>query len=138
NVPSGRVKSPHVAFGAIDGVVSNDVVSSLLRATIAAPTDKAWALAFSGLADALAQLSNAGERVISATLTRPDRSSPLRMSQTLDALAALEWVDLAPLDAVFEQPAVSTDFAPAETVEPGEPAAERVQTVAEVLGAEGR
>lgn len=138
NVPSGRVKSPHVAFGAIDGVVSNDVVSSLLRATIAAPTDDAWALSFDGLAAALAQLSNAGERVISATLTRPDRSSPLRLSQTLDALAALEWVDLAPLDAVFEQPAVSTDFAPAEAVEPGEPAAERVQTVAEILGAEGR
>lgn len=138
NVPSGRVKSPHVAFGAIDGVVSNDVVSSLLRATIAASTDETWALSFDALTGALAQLSDAGERVIAATLARIGPNSPLRLSQTLDALAALDWLELAPLDAVFEQPAVSSDFAPAETAEPGDPAAERAQTVAEILDAEGR
>lgn len=110
SVPATRVKSPHVAFGAVDGVVSNDIVSSLLRATIAAPTDEAWALSFAGLTSALEQLSDEGHTVLAATLGRIDANSPLRMSQTLDALHALDWVDLAPLSAVLEEPPVSSDF----------------------------
>ncbi|HRN28641.1 MAG TPA: DUF6049 family protein [Terrimesophilobacter sp.] len=115
DIPRTPIKSPHVAFGAIDGIVSHDIASSLLRATIAAPTEEAWALAFEALTDTLAQLSESGERVLAATLGRIDPASPLRMSQTLDALNAIDWVTLAPLDAVFEQPAVSSSFEPAET-----------------------
>lgn len=114
NIPQARIRSPHVAFGAIDGIVSNDTVSGLLRAAIAAPTDDAWALAFEGLSNALAQLSESGDRVIAATLGRVDPSSPLRLSQTLDALTAADGVDLAPLATVLEQPAVSSDFTETE------------------------
>lgn len=116
-VPSTRTKSPHVAFGGIDGVVSNDIASSLLRATVAAPTDDAWALAFEALTSSLAERSDEGERVLTVTLGRIDPTSPLRMSQTLDALTALDWVELAPLEAVFDQPAVSSDFNPTETTD---------------------
>src|SRR5690606_5437753 len=90
--------SPHVALGPVDGIVSDDIVSGMLRATIAAPTDEAWALSFEGLSHALAAHSGSdGAAVLAATLGRFGANSPLRLSQTLNALGQLEWVELVPL-----------------------------------------
>ncbi|MBX3094619.1 MAG: hypothetical protein KF680_08825 [Cryobacterium sp.] len=121
---------PHVDLGPVNGIVSDDVVSSLLRSTIAAQTDESWSLAFEALRHALHDRAAGSAAPVVATLARPAQSVPQRLSQTLDALAQLPELRLVPLDRVLEQPTTGATYTHDDVTD------ERAATIAQLLSAE--
>lgn len=120
----------HVDLGPVNGIVSDDVVSSLLRSTAAAQTDESWALALDALRTALHERAADSTAPVVATLARPAQGVPPRLSQTLDALAQLPEVQLVPLDRVLEQPTTGATYSNDEVIE------SRAATIAELIAAE--
>lgn len=122
--------APHVDLGPVNGIVSDDIVSILLRSTVAAPTDESWSLAFEALRAALEERTLDSSPLVVATLARPDQSVPQRLSQTLDALAQLPGLQLVPLERVLEQQTTGATYTNDDVVD------ERSATIVELLAAE--
>lgn len=122
--------SAHVDLGPLDGVIADDVVSSLLRSTIAAPSDDAWALSFEALTNVLSDRASSPRPITLASLDRMDHRVPHRLSQTLDALATLDWLQLSPLDDVLEQPTAGATYVNDDATDP------RAATIGELFRAE--
>ena len=97
-VEGSAVFTPNVTVGEHDVTVSDDSVSSLLRAASGAESDVEWACAIASLTATLAVTAaqSSGATVV-ATLGR-DLVSPSRMvGSTLRTVETLPWVDPLPL-----------------------------------------
>ncbi|MFP7834450.1 DUF6049 family protein [Marisediminicola sp. LYQ134] len=104
-----------VAIGEHDAVVSDDLVSDLLRDAVNATTTDEWRAAMARLTGALALVVSADPDASADVFATFDRNSGLgvyRVEQTARALAALSWLDTSTLSEVRSQ-----DPVPATLVE---------------------
>lgn len=122
--------APHVDLGPIDGIVADDIVSSLLRSTIAALSEEAWELSFEALTKALADRTSGPAPLVVSSLDRVGQRIPARLSHTLDALADLDWLQLVPLDEVLEQPTAGATYVNDDAADP------RLATIGQLFTAE--
>lgn len=129
----GYTPSASAKIGDHSVIISDATVSSLLRQAVTAPSDLDWQAAMTELSSAIAVLDQErsdGPRTVLATLGRGYPTASYRLTQTLDALAALPWAATARL-------ADALGVAPVEATLTEKPeAAERVRMVTSMLDSE--
>lgn len=104
------------------GLVADTDISLALRAAVTATTDERWRAAMAELSSQIAVVAveNPGRaRTLLATLDRGWPPTASRLSQTLDAVAALPWYTATPLTTALATP-VSTEVGFAAQTEPGD------------------
>ncbi len=139
---SGNVSYPDLdhtpsASATVDNksiAVSDSQLSTLFRAAVAAPDDESWQKAFADLSAGVAVVANqrgGGARELLATLDRSSPGDSGRVSQTIQALAALPWASIGKLADVVSSATPTT-----ASLAPKPESSERISTVRALLAAE--
>ncbi|MCU1514866.1 MAG: hypothetical protein JWO10_1956, partial [Microbacteriaceae bacterium] len=117
-------------------IVSDKILSTLLRKAAASTDELEWSSAMSGLAAALATVARerpADTRTVLATLGRQFPEGNFRLGQTLDALEALPWAGAAGLADVVNTVATTGVTA---TLAPQPESAAHITSVVGMLASE--
>ena len=116
-------------------IISDSVLSSLLRAAAVAPDDVTWAKDVADLSAAIAVVSRqrADPRSLLASLDRANPGADNRLAQTLEALQVLPWAGIAHLSD-FTVPATIPVTA---TITNQPEAAPRITMIRAMLASEG-
>lgn len=105
---SGSLTGANGTVGTHAVTVSDAAISGYLRAAANATTELAWQSAMTSLAAELAASATAsGGSPLLTTLGRDGSTTGPRLSETLDALEALPWMQPASLDDILESPATA-------------------------------